>query len=308
MQKMISNILFTKNRPLQLDAYLESLYRYFSPSLIQTYIIYKEELFAAEYEQLFKKYMDSIIIKESDFHSDFMRILEQVRTKYILFGIDDVVFYDAVDFEVIDKTFDKESENIFGFTLRFSKESLKSSGDIIEESPVDGEKIFRLNWKNGHTAHTRYPFELCCTFYMSVFVKKIIYSSMSSSPLAKKLFCPSSALINFLGKIGRKRSTLKRFGYFFSPNTLESWPCKWCLDNRKLVPDYIYFQKLCASAVQVNMVNTTTRNDHDGTEEHTVEALNDKYKQGYRFDIDSITKNKPGEPGCGREYFKLKKA
>jgi len=32
--KTISNIVFTKNRPLQLDAYLESLYKFFSLELI----------------------------------------------------------------------------------------------------------------------------------------------------------------------------------------------------------------------------------------------------------------------------------
>ena len=93
MNKMISNIVFTKNRPLQLEAYLESLYKYFPSDLIQTYVIYKVELFSEEYEQLFKKFGGCVVVKEWDFHSDFMRILDQIQTKYILFGIDDVVFF-----------------------------------------------------------------------------------------------------------------------------------------------------------------------------------------------------------------------
>ena len=56
MQELITNIVFTKNRPLQLEAYLESLYRYFPAERIQTHIIYKPELFSEEYESLFKKY------------------------------------------------------------------------------------------------------------------------------------------------------------------------------------------------------------------------------------------------------------
>jgi hypothetical protein len=305
MNKMISNIIFTKNRPLQLEAYLESLYKYFPSELIQTYIIYKVELFAEEYEQLFRNFSKCVVIRESDFHSNFMQILDQIRTKYVLFGIDDVVFFDGVRFEIIDRTFAEQGDNIFGFTLRFSPESLKDSKDNLAECSILEEPVYRLNWKNGQTPHTRYPFELCCTFYSTDFVKKIIYGSMSNSPLAKKLFHPASVLIRTLDKAGRKRSMLKRFGYFFSPNTLESWPCKWCQNNQTQLPDYIYFQKLCASAIQVNMVNTSTENTHEGTDEHTVESLNHKYKQGYRLDIDFVAEKRPREPGSGREYFKL---
>ena len=249
-----------------------------------------------------------MVVKETDFHRDFMQVLARVERKYILFGIDDVVFFDSVDFEVIDRTFTEQGENIFGFTLRFSPESLKDSGDMITECTITREPVYRLNWKNGQTPHTRYPFELCCTFYTTEFVKKIIYGSMSSNVVARSMFTPDSLSIKVLEKAGRKRSVLKRFGFFFTPNTLESWPCRWCRNNSAQLPDYTYFQKICASAIQVNMVNTSTRNSHDGTDEHTVEALNDRYKNDYRLDIDFVAENRPTQPGCGRKYFKLKKA
>jgi hypothetical protein len=307
MNNTISNIIFTKNRPLQLDAYLQSLYRYFPADLIQTYIIYKEELFSDEYNQLFKKYHKCVVINESDFYSDFMHVLDQIDTKYILFGIDDVVVFDSVNIEIINRTFDEQSDNIFGFTLRFSPESLKDSGDKIETISVSGEIVYRLNWKNGQIQHTRYPFELCCTFYKTELVKRIIYSLMNRNPAAQKMFGTKSFLIKLLANTKLRGKILKRYGFIYSPNKLESWPCRWAQKNPSKVPDYIYFQKLCASAVQVNMVNTTTRNEHYGTEEHTVEVLNEKYKQNYRFDIEFISKNKPSSPGCGRESFRLKK-
>ena len=304
---MISNIVFTKNRPLQLEAYLESLYRYFPSDLIRTYILYKVELFSDEYEQLFNKFQDCVVIREKDFHSDFMHILEQVQTKYILFGIDDVVFFDGVNFEVIDRTFTEQRENIFGFTMRFSPESLQDNSDSITKYNVSGETIYRLNWKQGQTKHTRYPFELCCTFYSADTVKKIISNSMRYNFVARSMFMPNSRLTSILEKLGQKRSVLKRCGYFFSPNTLESWPCRWCVRNKDQLPGYTYFQKQCASAIQVNMVNTSTNNIHYGNAKHTVESLNEAYKNNYRFDIDFLTRNRPSEPGCGQEYFKLKK-
>ena len=35
------------------------------------------------------------------------------------------------------------------------------------------------------------------------------------------------------------------------------------------------------------------------------EALNEKYKQGNKFDVDSIAINKPTDTSCGPQYFKL---
>ena len=307
MNKMISNIVFTKNRPLQLDGYFESLYKYFRPELFQTYVLYKRELFEEEYKQLFCKYPDCIVIKENDFHSDFIEIVNKVDTKYILFGVDDVVYFNSVDFDVIDEAFAKFTEDIFGFSLRFSKESIRGGSDPVSEAVVAGQTIYSINWEQGRTPITRYPFELGATIYPTALVKKVINNTKNNNPLVSKLFSPSSVLIRMLGKVKSPRSILKSFGYFYGPNTLESWLCRWCQNNSELLPNYLYFQKICASAIQVNMVNTSTKNDFDSAVEHTVEALNERYKTGYRLDIDFVSKNKPTETHSGVESFKLTK-
>lgn len=307
---MISNIVFSKNRPLQLDAYLESLYKYFPPEFIRTYIIYKVELFDNEYELLFRKYPDCVIVKESDFHSDFLKVISEVDTEYILFGIDDVVYFDSVDFEVVDKTFSEHSGDILGFSLRFgpNAEFLKDSGDVITNLTVAGQKVFRLDWKNGRSPHSRYPFELCSTVYTTDFVRRVISNTMNGNPLIKKLFSPGSGLIRTLGKIMSTRSILKSFGYFFSPNTLESWPCRWCQNQKDRLPQFFYFQKICAWPIQVNMVNISNNNQLQEIELYSVNRLNDKYKQGYRLDIDFIAANKPTGADCGPQYFNLVRA
>ncbi len=304
--KMIGNIVFTKNRPLQLDAYLRSLYRHFPSDLIQTHIIYKAERFGRQYDQLFRKFPDCLVIRERDFHTDLMGVLNRMESKYVLFGVDDTVFFDCVRFDVIEETFSHHREDIFGFTLRFGRGSLAGTGDEVTELSVAGERVYRLNWEDGRTPHTRYPFELGCTFYRTELVRRILQSSMSSSHLAARLFMPSSVLTRALQRLGLRRSILKRFGYFYSPNTLESWPCRWCREHKDLLPAYTYFQRICAAALQVNMVNTSARNWHYGTQEHTVEALNEKYKQGYVLDIEHVAASKPVEPSCGPEFFRLR--
>ena len=307
MQPIISNIVFTKNRPLQLEAYLESLYENFPRQLIQTYIIYKVELFGDEYEAVFQRFPACVVVREGDFHSDFMGILNQVDTKYILFGIDDVVYFDRIDFDMIDETFATYREDIFGFSFRFGKATIEKGGDSIHQKTAAGQTLYAIDWTKGQTPITRYPFELCATVYSTALVKTIFGSVVNGNPFIKWLFLPSSAFMKAMGKITSTRSLLKSFGYFYNPNTLESWNCRWCQGNSQKVPNWIFFQTLCASALQVNMVNVTRRKEFEGSNEHTVEALAQRFKQGYRLDIDFVSRNRPPGIHGGLEHFKLKR-
>ena len=305
MNKLVSVIVFTKNRPLQLEGYLCSLFKHFSEELFQTYILYKPQLFTAEYEQCFRKYSNCIVIRENDFYSDFLTLLSQVDTKYILFGIDDVVYFDTVSFDIIEACFAQFPDDILGFSLRHCIEIVKES-DYIHELNLTGQTVYKFNWKEGKNDLTSYPFELCATVYSTETVKKIVSNVTNNNLIIRKNFSPGSLLLKELRGKRFARKILKSFGYFFSPNTLESWLCRWCQNSDQL-PHFLYFQKLCASAVQVNMVNTSTKNTFDGTDEQTVEALNMKYKQGYKLDIDYISDNKPTCLSCGHEYFRLTK-
>lgn len=304
MTKLISNIVFTKNRPLQLHAYLESLYRYFPPEIIQTYIIYKEELFGEQYDLLFRRLPDCIVVREKDFHSDFLKVLAQIDTKYILFGVDDVVYFDSVDFEVIDETFNKFPNDIFGFSLRFSKQNAGEK-DVINEHSVAGQTVYSINWTQGRTSTTRYPFELCATIYQTGLVKRIINSVSNNNLIIKKLFLPSSILVKILSKVISRHSLLKSFGYFYNPNKLESWNCRWCQNHRDQLLGLLFFQKLCASAIQVNVVDISGKRKFNCSDECTVETLAKKYRQGYRLDIDFVAANKSTGTHCGAECFKL---
>jgi hypothetical protein len=307
MDKKISNIVFTKNRPLQLHAYLESFYKHFSVDLTQTYLLYKPELFQKEYKELFSSYPDCKVIEESDFSNDFLRILSQIDTKYILFGIDDVVYYDSVDFGVIDNVFENYPDEAMGFSLRIGK-SIVQDGDKIDDVNVNEQMVHRVNWTVGQSPNTKYPFELCATIYRTSVVKKVISSAQNQNAIIRKLFSPGSSLVNLLSKVVSVRRILRSFGYFYNPNTLESWNCRWCQGHSEELPGYLYFQKLCASAIQVNIVNTSTVNETDGSAELTVEKLAEKYREGYRFDICALKRDKPSGPHCGKECFGLVKS
>lgn len=303
--KLISNIVFTKNRPLQLNGYLESLYRHLPPEQIRTYILWKQELFTREYEELFSRYTNCIVVREKDFSSDFFKILEKIDTKYILFGIDDVVYFDSVDFDAIDETFNKY-DDVFGFSLRFGENVLNNGVDRAKKIDTDGQQVYKICWFEGRTKNTMYPFELCATIYRTELIRKIINSSRSHNHLAEKLLSPNSFLIMLLKKFHLARMVLKRLGFFYNPNTLESWVCKWCQQNADKLPSFIYFQKQCACAVQVNMVTITDKIFKEQCEGTTIQALNEKYKQGFRLDTNFVATNRPKDTHCGKEHFRLR--
>ena len=245
------------------------------------------------------------MIGESDFHCDFVNLIIRSDTEYILLGVDDVVFFDSVDIELIDETFRKHAKDIFGFSLRFGRANIKDSNDPISEAVSAGQTVYCINWTQGRTPDTRYPFELCATVLPTALVKNIIGNVMNGNLLIKRVFSPGSAFMGLLGKSRLKRKILKHFGYFYSPNTLESWNCRWCQNHREQLPRRLYFQKLHASAIQVNMVNTSTDSPFNGSAELTVEVLNEKYKDGFRLDIDFVSKSKPIGINSGPEFFRL---
>jgi len=302
---MISNVVFTMNRPLQLEAYLETLYRHMPQELIQTYIIYKVDLFDEQYSELFKRFPHCSVIKEKIFYSDFLSLLNQLDTKYILFGTDDVVYFDSVNFAVIDETFKNFSHDIFGFSLRLSPVSFRAGNDTITEVEVAAQTLYKLNWKNGQSRDAKYPFELNSTVYRTALVRDVVAHLVKERLLLKKFFARGAMLMKSLSRIISMKHFLISISTFHDPNTLEGYCYRWCKRNKSKVPDYLYFQKLCASAIQINRVNTSVDNPFDGSSEYNVEVLNEKYKQGYRFDIEAIEKNRPEETHVGQRYFRL---
>ena len=114
-----------------------------------------------------------------------------------------------------------------------------------------------------------------------------------------------SSLADLYKKIFKVHKLYKRLGFFYNPNTLESWCCRYVQNHPKQFGHLLAYQKICASAIQVNMVNTSTVNEWDNTAELTVEKLAEKYHHGWRLDIDWMIKHKPTQTHSDREYFNL---
>lgn len=305
----IANIVFTKNRPLQLHGYLESLRRFLPSEEIQTSILYKPDLFDAQYEACFASFPDCRVIRETNFHQDFLQLFESLKTQYVLFGIDDLAYFDSVSLEIIEKTFARLGEKLFGFSLRLDKcQMLRDIETMnVKDYDISGQTISAVNWTQGQTSAARYPFELCATIYRTKDIGCLLAAAVSRNRFANRFLRPGSAFADLYGRIFKARKLFKRLGFFYNPNTLESWCCRYVQRHPKEFGSFLAYQKICASAIQVNIVNTSTANEIDGDANYTVEYLNQMYRQEYRLDIEFLSQNKPKVTHSGRECFKLKK-
>ncbi len=305
MEKLISNIVFTMNRPLQLEAYLRSLRRHLPAERIQTYVLYKPGPFDEQYDSVFRHFADCVVLREKGFREDLLSLVEGIRTKYVVFGTDDVVYHDGVSLDVIDETFETFSRNILGFSLRLDWGRLREGGDRVTQVRVRGQDVFRVNWKQGRVPEARYPFEVNSTVYRTSRVQEIVRLVAQDHPRIRRIFPPESLRVRFLRPFISMKDLLVLSSGFHDPNTLEGHGARWCKAHRRRLPDYLYFQKPCACAIQINRVNTTVDNPTDGSAEHEVESLNEMFKQGYRFDVRSLEESRPRETHVGRQYFRL---
>jgi len=91
--KTISGIIFSKDRPIQLDALLRSYYLYCeNPCSLTVLYNTSDESFQKGYDEL-KIIYDSVkFIKENDFRRDLISQLSNIDAEFIFFAVDDMIF------------------------------------------------------------------------------------------------------------------------------------------------------------------------------------------------------------------------
>jgi hypothetical protein len=94
-----SAIIFSKDRPLQLQALLQSMAEFTSGIAEQTVIYHTTDAaYAKAYEQLKNNFPNIRFVPEKSFREDLIRILDDTRTSCVFFLVDDIIFLDSVDF------------------------------------------------------------------------------------------------------------------------------------------------------------------------------------------------------------------
>lgn len=304
MTAPLTNIVFTRNRPLQLAGYLESFLKHMGRCVEAVHVIYKVDRFADEYEQVFAAFPRCRVWRETDFHRDFMDAFNALTTDYVIFATDDVVYFDAVDFDVIHEAF-QSRRDLFGFTLKFGPEYFADGREPILEERIAGQPVYRVRWTTARDPAAKYPFELNSTVYTRAFVRHLLDQINREHPVLQRVFAPGSPMLKVASLFTSPKHLYQVIHTFHDPNNLEGYGWRWCRGRKRRLPDYLYFQRICATTLQVNRVNTVVPNPVYGTEEHSIEALNAKFKEGYRLDLRILEENKPTWVRAGAEHFRL---
>lgn len=114
---MISACVFSKNRAMQLDAFLKSLEN--APYITQTRVLYTttDDEFDYAYDKLKKEHSNIEFIKEDNLHE---QVLEVVRTshEHFLWATDDSIFYKKAELDEEKMNWAFKTKGALAFNLR----------------------------------------------------------------------------------------------------------------------------------------------------------------------------------------------
>lgn len=263
---MLKVLVFSKDRPLQLRSYLESLLTLGGCENINVITPTR-----TDYEQLIDQTPDVNWIFESDNGGGFdLTFREFCKTlnddDLVLFGCDDVVFTRPFNLAFLPYFFERE-KNVIGFSLRLGR-------NIQPAIPVQELGIMTYWRWPGMPSHWGYPFELMASVYRATLVKEIAENVKSH------MQCPNhleSSGVTYV--IQNKQQTQPYMTMYRSPSF--------------------------AVAQDVNRVQHHFQNKYNGDSSQEPEYLKTMFKQGKALEWGNLFGIEPPDCFVGNRYWRI---
>ncbi|MBE1426050.1 glycosyltransferase involved in cell wall biosynthesis [Desulfomicrobium macestii] len=249
--KLISAIIFSKDRALQLELCLRTLLNNcidFNIAKIHVIYTYSNDTNAKHYELLKQEYKKIHFCKETNFHIDLINCIGDA--KFILFIVDDNIFINKFS---ITTTTDilKNNHNAIGFSLRLGKNikyHYPSNSDQVQPKFTKKEEnIYFANWTL-NTKYFGYPLEVSSSIYKSDLILPIILSD----------------------------KTIK------NPNSLES-QLHFFRNNFLNYPLLFFYGQSVAFCNPLNIVQTEYLNRHSGGLQNSAKYFANCFEKGERL-------------------------
>lgn len=181
MNNEVSVIVFSKDRPFQLKEYLRS-FKLFANGEYYITVIWtaSEQKYEYAYKDLIAKNAGVSWAKESDFGGfaqTLIHVLNNVKSDYIQFGVDDVLWYRNFD---LDKgCYILESTSSFGHSYRLAPnitycQPAGKDNKMPVFLPGENGSEFKFYGRDGD-GDFNYYFELCGTLYRTVSIKQLVH-------------------------------------------------------------------------------------------------------------------------------------
>jgi len=252
-EKKIDSIVFSKDRAMQLHAFLKSYIEMVSGRGTM-YILYKasNERHARSYEALKKIFSneDFQFIEETDFRKQLIRVVENSTAKMIALYVDDVIVTRKVDYGKIIHIDALENVVSLGRGKELDYSVVLKKKLVLPEftHQPDGFEYFRWDYTDEYNDWT-YPIGVGANFFdrdeLVVMLKGIDFKAPNSLETNLQVYKPMF---------------IHRFGV--------------CMDQ------------ICCVAVHANLVQTETVNPDLGT--FSTEELLNKWEEGFMIDLDKF--------------------
>lgn len=265
---MISTIIFSKERPLQLFAYIESLLHYSGLPEQSIYVLYRD-VPQTPYNALQQAFPQVHWIAEQDFYRDLMAIIAACDD-YILWGCDDVFFKSPFDPQVCIQAL-TQHEQLLAFSLRLGR-------NIQPTQQLQAQEGYWIwDWTTSPLVNTdwTYPWEVSASIYRKGDVAQVL-------SLTDNLKNPN-LLEGLLAT------------YYFETHG-RSWRKQLaCFEISKSI------------TLQINQVQDVyTQNEFDRSQSTTIEQLYQYFLEGKRLDWQSFENCLNPKIHVDSQYFRLR--
>lgn len=177
----INFIVFSRNRPLQLDGYIRSYANAGRAGQDMSVLYTCDSEYQQAYDEVRVLHPWVRFVRESDFCRDLLQLFN--GSEFTCFGCDDCVFTRSVDWQTVAEVMRREGQ--FAFSLRLGKNVRRSmfSGPV---SPPDcGGDGGLMTW-DLHASHAHgdfgYPWELNGTVYPTHIARRVADQVQPTSP------------------------------------------------------------------------------------------------------------------------------
>jgi len=269
MEERVSVIVFSKGRPMQLHAYLESLLK-FSDARQRDITILCCETENIRYDKVRHRFPEVNWCIESKFEEDLKRTVADAG-RYIMFGCDDVVFTGNFSLKRA-AIYLARNPQVFGFSIRLGKNILPYPARV---RCIDG--VMEWNWEESGEQHYNYPWELDCTVDRNEDVVKLI---------------------------DEEEKVIKNPNYLEAIINVDNRSEK--LERKRMA---CYEKQGSAVVITVNRVQDCYQNGFDNSMMTDIYSLDRLYNdEGNSMDIEKIARLENKTVHVGAEYFLLRKA
>lgn len=266
---MINTIIFTKNRPMQVNATLDSMRFYTNFDAIKPIKLLdgSDEPTKLDNPNGIEHIMEN---EEGGFGQCFKKILSEIPDEeIILFCVDDLVWINFFNPHLLLVL--QQYENLVGFSMRLGTNvggfnTKSESFKTYSHTPVAIAKWGTLG------SHWGYPFEVSCSAYRAKLVKQVVESARSLR----------------------------------LPNDLESAGYYYCQANALDKPDYAFLNGTArACCADINRVQDLYQNETKGGEGLTAQNLKKMFDTGRRINWANYFEYVPNEPFMGKDNLEF---